>query len=284
MVRLSMTCSYASEPRERAQIRRSARQQFADDEVDRIRGRRAARDEHIHLHELVDRPRTAAAAPARTCSPESGTLDSRPRFRRKPRSQHIACSSNALRIDGTLPVTAQSPSETRILCARGPCGSSSRSSSRADRPFDQRHVHVFGKLLDVHQRAVDQIASCRPGRSAARPCRGTTCGSRSSHPARRSRHVVSLISRSSRIIVRYGRNCRRFAISATARPFSDSAPVGQTMHAFAATRAAFRRAPRLFEVGDHARNRCRGPCTSQVCAPSISSHTRTQRVQRMQRL
>ena len=34
--------------------------------------------------------------------------------------------------------------------------------------------------------------------------------------------------RSSRISVRYGRNCRRLAISATALPFSNSAPVGQT--------------------------------------------------------
>ena len=71
--------------------------------------------------------------------------------------------------------------------------------------------------------------------------------------------------------------------AATGRPFSKSAPVGQTWTHF----------PQLVQVGDSphgipmsvwtrvSRPRC---MTSQVWAPSISSQTRTQRRQRMQRL
>src|SRR5437899_1601961 len=86
-----------------------------------------------------------------------------------------------------------------------------------------------------------------------------------------------------RINVRYGRNWRRFIISATERPFSNSAPVGQTCTHF----------PQVVQVSDDPHGSFKSvmtlasmprPITSQVCAPSISSQTRTQRVHRMQRL
>ena len=81
-----------------------------------------------------------------------------------------------------------------------------------------------------------------------------------------------------------GRNGRLVLVpAATGRPFSKRAPVGQT----------WTHLPQLVQVGDSpqgmpmsawirvSRPRC---MTSQVCAPSISSQTRTQRRHRMQRL
>ena len=85
------------------------------------------------------------------------------------------------------------------------------------------------------------------------------------------------------ILGRLGRNWRRFIISATDRPFSNNAPVGQTCTHL----------PHVVQVSDDPHGSFKSvmtfasmprPITSQVCAPSISSHTRTQRVHSTQRL
>ena len=95
---------------------------------------------------------------------------------------------SGLRSAVTLPVTAQSPKETSDSAAlRGPCWIKCEVVLVGDRPFDQRDVDVLGILLDVGERAEDDVGHLRPGRSAIRPGRGTTCGSRSSRPARRWR-------------------------------------------------------------------------------------------------
>ena len=83
---------------------------------------------------------------------------------------------------------------------------------------------------------------------------------------------------------RYGRNGRRSLLpSAIERPFSNSAPVGQT----------WTHLPQLVQVVDSphgvpmsvtTRASMPEPITSQVWAPSISSQTRTQRMHMMQRL
>ena len=73
------------------------------------------------------------------------------------------------------------------------------------------------------------------------------------------------------------------AVSATVEPSRKIAPVGQ----------AITHLPHDVQVGESPQGWFRSvmtrdvvprPATSQVCAPSISSQARTQRVQRMQRL
>ncbi len=95
------------------------------------------------------------------------------------------------------------------------------------------------------------------------------------------RHVARLLSEPSSGTA--GRAAVRLLPSAMARPFSNSAPVGQT----------WTHLPQLVHVVDSphgvpmsvtTRASMPDPMTSQVCAPSISSHTRTQRTHMMHRL
>jgi hypothetical protein len=75
----------------------------------------------------------------------------------------------------------------------------------------------------------------------------------------------------------------RFVISSTAQPFSASAPVGHActhLPQFVQLRASLHFWFRSLTI----RECMPREVTSQTCAPSISAHTRTQRVQRMQRL
>ena len=58
---------------------------------------------------------------------------------------------------GTLPVTAQSPSETSRLRALPDLLDLVHVLLRADRAFDQRDVDILGKFLRIHQRAVHDI-------------------------------------------------------------------------------------------------------------------------------
>src|SRR5581483_10495530 len=87
----------------------------------------------------------------------------------------------------------------------------------------------------------------------------------------------------SRIASSDGTSPRFLIISVTALPFSNRAPVGQTLTHL----------PQLVQVSESPQGWFKSvmtrasvprPMTSQVCAPSTSSQTRTQRVQRMQRL
>ena len=57
---------------------------------------------------------------------------------------------------GTLAVTAQSPKETSVR-VRSRIGRSCAGPPRADRALDQADVDALGELLDVDQRAVDQV-------------------------------------------------------------------------------------------------------------------------------
>ena len=62
---------------------------------------------------------------------------------------------------GTLPVTAQSPSETSSLVRWRIVLQLLHVLLGADRAFDQGDVHVLGKLLRIHQRAVDDVDLAR---------------------------------------------------------------------------------------------------------------------------
>src|SRR6266567_1389983 len=79
---------------------------------------------------------------------------------------------------------------------------------------------------------------------------------------------------SPRISVKYGRKFRRFSISATDLPFSNNAPVGQT----------WTHLPQLVQVSDEPQGSFKSVTTCEPMPRPITSHTRTQRVQRMQRL
>ena len=104
----------------------------------------------------------------------------RPRRRCAPAASSPGCE---LRMAGTLLVTAQSPSATSSCVRSRIVLDLFQVVLAADRAFDQRHVHVLGKLLRIHQRAVDDVGLLRPRRRWPRRCRAATCGSRSSRPA-----------------------------------------------------------------------------------------------------
>ena len=53
-----------------------------------------------------------------------------------------------------------------------------------DGALDQGDVDILGEFLDVGDGAVDQVDQPPPSRSVSRPDRGSSCGSRSSRPAR----------------------------------------------------------------------------------------------------
>ena len=77
---------------------------------------------------------------------------------------------------------------------------------------------------------------------------------------------------------------RRLDISATDLPFFEERAGRADLHALAAARCSCRMSPQGCVRSVMTRQSTPRPMTSQVCAPSISSQTRTQRVQRMQRL
>ena len=195
------------------------------DEVDGVRRRRAAGDEDVHLHDLVHRPRPRQQ---RRDDGSSGSAWLSCRVLDVGAVAGSRFDLNGLRIAGTLPVTAQSPSDTSILVCARILRILFRSSSSADRAFDEGRRPRLGELLDVHQRAVDQSISSA---SIQQPLvhvqeRHVAAGAAVQPDGRDLR--LATHSRSSRISVRYGRNWRRLVISATDLPFSNSAPVGQT--------------------------------------------------------
>ena len=75
-----------------------------------------------------------------------------------------------------------------------------------------------------------------------------------------------------------------FTISSTAKPFSASAPVGQTCTHLPQLVQLRRLRPTGWFMSLTIMQRMPRELTSQTCAPSTSAQTRTQRVQRMQRL
>ena len=58
---------------------------------------------------------------------------------------------------GTLPVTAQSPKETRTFGAGADFVEHFEVVLVADGAFDEADVHVFGIFLDIHDRAEDEV-------------------------------------------------------------------------------------------------------------------------------
>src|SRR5262249_52469289 len=151
-----------------------------------------------------------------------------------------------------------------------------------DRALDQYGIDVLGVLLHVHDRRehyvgdrdeVDQVLvevekRHVTARTPAEPDGGDS----------QTFHCFF-----SRALTRNSSFARSRSISATVVPLRKMAPVGQAMkhfphdvhvtdspHGWAMSVTTFAFAPR--------------PETSQVWAPSNSSHARTQRVQRMQRL
>src|SRR5690242_12287342 len=85
-----------------------------------------------------------------------------------------------------------------------------------------------------------------------------------------------------RILFTYGKNSGCLIDSATDLPFSNNAPVGHTCTHFPQLVHEVE-LPHCSFKSVITRQPTPRPMTSQVCAPSISSQTRTQRVQRIQR-
>jgi hypothetical protein len=69
----------------------------------------------------------------------------------------MASGPMGLRMEGTLPATAQSPMATSSLVWARIFLIFFSSSTAADGAFDQRDVHVVGILLGVHDGAVDDV-------------------------------------------------------------------------------------------------------------------------------
>ena len=90
-------------------------------------------------------------------TPSVGTRWSRLRAFDVDPLQQLLARGIWLRMAGTLPVTAQSPSATSSLLRWRIVLDLLQVLLAADRAFDQRDVHAFGELLRVHQRPVDQV-------------------------------------------------------------------------------------------------------------------------------
>ena len=156
---------------------------------------------------------------------------------------HVAGDGAIAQRDQNLGARADQPDAVQILLARNGA-------------FHQRHIDVLGKLLGIHQRAPDHLDALRQRRSGARPCRAATCGSRSSHPARRWRAgswerlaVIGVppASASGRAGTAGAWTFRRpIFLSRKARP------VGQTCTHLPQPVQLSRVAPGLGQVGDHA--------------------------------
>ena len=165
----------------------------------------------------------------------------------------------------------------------------STSASLQTAPFDERQVDVLAGSPWDPRPASTRRPPARPGRAGARRGPGTTCGSRSSRRARRSPLWV-LSSRAW---------CSWVALPHQGQVGKELPPLGHLGHGG----ALVGQAPRSGRRARTCRRRCRTrtrptdcsrslmmndlmprPLTSLVWAPSISSQTRTQRVQRMQRL
>ena len=131
---------------------------------------------------------------------------------------------------GTLDVTAQSPNDDERLGPLADLPDLVEVLLAGDGALDEADVDVLRELLDVDERAVDEVGPLDRSRAAARPCRAATCGSPSSRRARRWRRAACsqptlLVERpAARAGTGAGSCCR----AATARPFSNRAPVGQT--------------------------------------------------------
>ena len=163
--------------------------------------------------------------------------------------------------------------------------SGARSSSLRHGALDEADVDVGRVLLGVDERAVDDVGALG---DLEQPLvhveeRHVAAGA-AVEPDGGEASAWSSPARGSSSDRRYGQERPlRLAPSATDRPFSNSAPVGQT----------WTHLPQLVQVVDSphgvpmsvtTRASTPRPITSQVWAPSISSQTRTQRVHRMQRL
>src|ERR1039457_3313832 len=151
-----------------------------------------------------------------------------------------------------------------------------------DCALDKRNVHVFGKLLRIDQGAIDQVdlAGQRNDASVHVEQRHVAAGA-SVEPDRGYFHLLHTCT---------PLRCTRevtasifFTISPTAQPFSESAPVG---HAFTHLPQLVQvvACPQFSFISLTMRAWMPREVRSQTCAPSSSAQTRTQRVQRMQRL
>ena len=123
-----------------------------------VRRRWAAGDKHIHRHDLVHRPYAIQQATECTSSSEaasaSATVSTKARV-------STGFTPKGLRMPGMLLVTAQSPNDTRMrVCARTFL-IFARSSSFETAPSTRVMSTMLGKILAIHQRAVDQIGLLR---------------------------------------------------------------------------------------------------------------------------
>ena len=182
-------------------------------------------------------------------------------------------------------MTAQSPSETRILVCARTWRIRCRSSSLETAPSTSVDIHVLGELLGVHQRALDHVDVFRQldqalvdveerhvaAGAAVQPDRGQRrTWLRSSSALPHQREIGQELAP-------FGHLGHRFSLLRKRAGGAD-------LHALAAAGAAFDSCPRAAFRSVITRQSMPRAMTSQVCAPSISSQTRTQRVHRMQRL
>ena len=165
--------------------------------------------------------------------------------------EQLAAPGCELRMAGTLPVTAQSPSATstwlrwRIVC------SLLQVVLDADRAFDQRDVHALGKLLRVHQRAVDQVDLA----AASAMMASSMSSSDMWQPEQPSSQHGRQLAPSSYLPPRLARQAADVAGRASPsppppQPFSASAPVGQACTHLPQLVQLARLAPGLVQLAD----------------------------------
>ena len=119
----------------------------------------------------------------------------------------MAAAPKVLRIGGTLPVTAQSPSEIRMLGAGADLADAVQVLFARDGAFDQRDVDVLGELLGVDQRPVDDVDVLRELDQALVQSRNDMWQPEQPSSQTVARRILAgCHRRPSRMSVRYGRN------------------------------------------------------------------------------
>ena len=145
---------------DRLEIRGTAAcDQFRNDAKDGVSRRWTARYEHIDLHHFMYRPENFQQLRNHfvwNLLLNGHVLD-------VAQIQRSRSTPKVLRIAGTLPVTAQSPRATRSLVCFTNFSDFLQVIRRADCALHQSYVDVFGKLLGIHQRRIDEICVLTDG-------------------------------------------------------------------------------------------------------------------------
>ena len=167
-----------------AEIRLAAREDVGERLPDCVGGRRAAGNEVVDLDHLVQRVHLVERQRQLGIVRNEPVGEAEARSGRPPAGS--SASSRWLRCAGRPPLIAQAPMRDQLLAVRAELAQHVHVLRVAQAALDDADVAV-ADLLDVGERRAVEFDQLEQARTAARRCRETTCGNRSSRRARSSR-------------------------------------------------------------------------------------------------